>query len=122
MNNQTKEILSQIDEKLKPLVLEIEELKRDNSNLKNKLEMYERKERKKNLIIFGIKEMEQSQKQLLEWTVEKFKNEMLINVSNRDIDNIFRIGKGEKDAYITEDFPKEVLAIRKQLQEKMMEK
>ncbi|XP_050672808.1 uncharacterized protein LOC126970778 [Leptidea sinapis] len=30
MNNQTKEILSQIDEKLKPLVLEIEELKRDN--------------------------------------------------------------------------------------------
>lgn len=150
MAKQTREIISQMDDKLVPFTREIAELKSENQQLKIKITTMEKSKRFNNLIIFGMKENERSPSELLETTKEKIKNDLKISLENRDINTIYRIGKKDnnngkdrpilvsfvsgwmkieimknknklKDAYVTEDFPKEILEKRKQLQTKLVE-
>lgn len=149
MQNQTKEILSKMDEKLVPFTCEIEELKSENKKLREKLCSLEKNKRQNNIIIFGLKENEQSLSDLMELIKAKISSDLNIPLENRDINTIYRIGNKNtsnkdrpilvtfvngwkkteimrnrnklKDVYATEDYPKEVLDKRKELQEKLVE-
>lgn len=150
MSNQTKEIISQIDQKLVPFTQEIEKLKLENECLKEKVAYLEKNNRANNIIIYGLKETEQSTTDLLEVTTEKIKTDLNICLEDRDINAVRRIGKKDsknekarpvmisfvnewkkndimrqkkklKDINIAEDFPKEVLVKRKELQEQLVE-
>ncbi|VVC97759.1 unnamed protein product [Leptidea sinapis] len=54
---------------------------------------------KNHIILHGIKENERSTVNLMEIAVEKPKNELNINLSNSDIDHIYRIGKKEVEEH-----------------------
>ncbi|XP_064074214.1 uncharacterized protein LOC135193882 [Vanessa tameamea] len=131
MANQTKEIVSKIDDKLLPLINEIKELKAENNNLREKMANIEKYKRKNNIIIHGLNENEKSSSGLMTSTIEKIKNDLNISLESRDIDFIYRIGKKQekarpilisfingwrknelmlnkkkfKDGYISEDYP-----------------
>ncbi|CAH2086883.1 unnamed protein product [Euphydryas editha] len=103
-----------------------------------------------NIILYGIKESEKSPANLMEIVIKKIKEELNITVEGRDINSLYRIGKNAtknekgspillslvnnwmkidimknkkkfKDAYASEDYPKEVLDKRKELQLKLEE-
>lgn len=103
MNIQTTEIISQMDEKLVPFKREIEELRSENQKLKDKITGMEKIKRFNNIIIFGIKESEQSPTELMESTKEKIKNDLKISLDDRDINTIHRVGK--KDSKHEKDRP-----------------
>lgn len=161
MANQTKDIVSQIDEKLVPIMRDMEELKIENQKLKEKITNMEKENRKNNIILYGLKEhepnteelekgnKEESTADLMAKIIEKIKNDLDIQLVNRDINAIHRIGKKYKNdkerpillslvntwqkedimknrkllknVYISEDFPKEVLLKRRELQSKLKE-
>lgn len=150
MANQTRDIISQMDQKLVPFTQEIQELKEENRNLKEKVKYLERYQRANNIIIYGQKELEQTTTDLMESIIKKIKTDLDISLSCNDINMIRRIGKKDresvknrpilvsfvnnwkkseiiknkkklKDVHISEDFPKEVLDKRKELQTKMIE-
>lgn len=148
MANQTKEIISQLDEKLIPFTHDIEKLKLENKILKEKISNLEKYKRKNNLIIYGIKENEKTVTDLMDLIKQKLGNDLNIGLEHRDIDAIYRLGKKDinnpktrpilisfvngwikneimmnkkklKDAYVSDDYPKEVLDTRKELQKKL---
>ncbi|CAH2083737.1 unnamed protein product [Euphydryas editha] len=150
MANQTKQIISQIDEKLVPFTREIEQLKSENKFLKEKISSLEKNSRTNNLIIYGLKENERSSSELVEILKDKIKSDLNILLDNRDINIARRIGKinnnnGKerpvlvsfvnnwqkldisknrkklKNINISEDYPKEVLEKRKELKPKLLE-
>ncbi|KAI8422680.1 hypothetical protein MSG28_006451 [Choristoneura fumiferana] len=150
MSNQTKEIISKMDDKLLPLITEIKELKAENTKLREKIVDVEKFKRKNNIIIHGLKEEnERSSSELLATIIGKIKNDLNVSLENRDIDIIHRIGKKENnqvkvrpilisfvngwkkneimvnkkkfnDGYISEDYPKEVLLKRRDLQKELV--
>lgn len=150
MSIQTKEIISQIDGKLQPITQELENLKLENQELRNKINNLEKSKKSNNIIFYGLEEKEHSQSELLDEVVEKIKKDLKINLDNRDINIIQRIGKVNKvnnkgrpvlisfinnwkkkevmknkkylkDIYASEDYPKEVQEKRKELQVKLIE-
>lgn len=149
MQNQTKEILTQMDEKLTPLSREIEVLKLENKELKGQLLEINKKSRMNNLILFGLQETEKSSAGLMELTINKFKSDLNITLDNRDINKIYRLGKKDtsgknrptlitfvnswkkdivfqsrkqlQNVYVTEDYPKDILTKRKLLQQQLVE-
>lgn len=149
MQNQTKEIISQMDEKLVSFTREIEDLKSENQKLKERINNIEKNKRFNNIIVFGLRENEQSPTDLMEITKKKITTDLKISLENRDINSIYRLGKKNasekgrpilislvngwkkteimrnknklKDVYATEDYPKEILEKRKELQEKLIE-
>ncbi|KOB76970.1 Endonuclease-reverse transcriptase [Operophtera brumata] len=150
MSKQTTEIISQMDEKLAPFIREIEELKSENQKLKDKIAGIEKSKRFNNIIIFGIKETENSPTELMASTKGKIRNDLIISLDDKDINTIYRVGKKDsknekdrpilisfvngwkkieimknrnkfKDVYASEDYPREVLDKRKELQTKLIE-
>lgn len=150
MTNQTKEIILKIDEKLQPLITEIKELKAENNNLREKLAITEKLKRKNNIIIHGFIENETSSSELMETIIGKMKTDLNISLEKRDIDIIYRLGKKDnkqtkprpilitlvngwkkseiilnkkkyKDGFISEDYPKDVLMKRKELQKELIQ-
>lgn len=150
MSKQTNDIISQIDDKINPIILELKELKLENHHLKEKIENLEKHKRRNNIIIHRMKETEKTNLDLMEIMREKIKKELDISVSEKDIDNIYRIGKVNqgsekirpilitflngwiknkimmnknkfKDIYVSDDYPKEVIAKRKELQTRLLE-
>ncbi|XP_063836439.1 uncharacterized protein LOC135085596 [Ostrinia nubilalis] len=148
MQNQTKDILSQMDEKLSPIKQELEELRLENLQLKDKLKSIEKHHKKNNIIIHGLEEGDLPENDLLTEIKEKFKTSLDISLEDRDINKIMRLGKKDleksrprpvliefvnnwkknqimknkkhlKDIFATEDYPKDVLQKRKQLLELM---
>ncbi|CAH2087570.1 unnamed protein product [Euphydryas editha] len=138
MAKQTKDIIAQMDEKLIPLKQELQEMRAENETLKEKLYYLEKHRRTNNIILYGIKESEKSPANLMEIVIKKIKEELNITVEGRDINSLYRIGKNAtknekgrpillslvnnwmkidimknkkkfKDAYASEDYPKEVL-------------
>lgn len=150
MCKQTENIISKIDEKLAPLTHEVEQLKLENQELRNKINMLERSRRNNNIIIYGLKETEMTTPELMELTTKKLSSDLKISLENKDINEVRRIGKkvninergrpilisfvnawkkGEimrnrrnlKNIYASEDYPKEVQEKRKELREKLIE-
>ena len=150
MAKQTNDILSQIDEKLMPLTKEIADLKQENQTLKNKISNLENDKINNNLVIYELKEDEKSPSDLLVLIIKKIKTCLNIEIEERDINNIYRIGKKNnesnktrpilmklvnnwkkneilrnkkkfKDIYVSEEYTKEVLIKRRQLLPKLQE-
>lgn len=145
----TKNILDKMEEKLKPIQEENQRLNLEVEKLEKKVEILERDRKRNNIIVHGLKEREQSTLDLIKCFKNLLSDEIGINLENHEINNIYRIGrinengkprpllvslvsgwkkveimkskKKLKEAYITEDYSKETLEIRKSLQSKLKE-
>lgn len=145
--NVTEGIMRTIDEKLQPILEENKCLKTEIQKLNEKVRHLEDKNKKNNLILHGIKETEKNHQELLNTIKETLKN-LDINIDNYEINNYYRLGRKQdekkvrpilitftsfqkkitilknkmkmsKHTYITEDFSKETMELRKNLQEKL---
>lgn len=149
MQNQTTELTNTMDEKLKPVLQENKILKLKVENLEKKVERLERDKKRNNILIHGLVENEKSTRDLIENIKEVFLGELDLTIEDYEINKIHRIGmrnknekprptllslvsgwkkneimrnkKQLKEIYITEDYSKETLEIRKSLQPKLME-
>lgn len=145
----TNSIMEKMDEKIKPIIAENKDLKIKLTNLEKEIEYLKRDKKQNNIIIFGLKEEEESTSGLIQEAKKIFNNDLNINIGDFEINNIYRIGKKStdgkprpvlfsfvnswkknelmkvrknlKDVYITEDYSKEVLEKRKMLQTKLKE-
>lgn len=146
----TKSIMEKMDEKIKPILAENKDLKIKIINLEKEMEYFKKDKKQNNIIIFGLKEEEQSTSGLIQEVKEIFNKYLNINIRDFEINNIYRIGKKSPDGkprpvllsfvnswkknevmkvrknlkdniYITEDYSKEVLEKRKMLQTKLKE-
>lgn len=150
MSKQTEDIMTRIDEKLAPFTLEMQELRSENEKLKEKIYNLEKNKRLNNLILYGIEERETSTVNLIENIKKKFKDDLNITFEDRDVNKINRIGKKNtenerarpilltfvnlwkkneivankkklKNVHVSEDYPKEILDVRKKLLPKLEE-
>ena len=146
----TNTIMEKIEEKLQPIVKENEKLKANVRKLEEEVEQLKREKKNNNLVLFGVKEEEKSFTQLLEKIKKIFKEDLDINIEEREINKMFRLGKinsenkkprpillslvsemkkveimknkkNLKDIYINDDFSKETLEKRKELLPKLEE-
>lgn len=150
MEVQSTAIMTKMDEKLAPLVEENRNLKIKLEKLENEVKYLNRGQRENNIIIFGLEETETSTQDLIEKVKNNFLQDLKINLENFEINKIHRLGlkklennkerpilcsfvnnwkkneiiknkKNLKKIYITEDYSKEVLQKRKQLQAELTE-
>ncbi|CAG4965859.1 unnamed protein product [Colias eurytheme] len=148
----TTTIMDRIDIKLEPIVAENKSLKLKVERLEKEIEYMKREKRNNNIVIFGIKERNNTTTELLHTVIDIFRDDLEINVKQCDVNKIHRIGRFNKEGdkarpilisflnslkkneimkkkkflknkqiYITEDYPREVLEIRKSLQPKLIE-
>ncbi|VVC99939.1 unnamed protein product [Leptidea sinapis] len=147
MHNQTKQITENI--MLKKLLEENTKLKQSVEKLENLVEKLEEEKKSNNIIIFELKETEKSNRQLTMKIIEEL-NKIDVDIDHRYINYAKRFGKKETNTekgrpivvqlinkwkkieilqnkkklnnmYITEDFTKRVLEIRRSLQNQLME-
>ncbi|CAG4938560.1 unnamed protein product [Colias eurytheme] len=139
----TKNVMEVIDQKMKTIIEENNNLKTKISELEQKLKLAEKDKRKSNLVFFGIEEKGKSEKELVE-EIGKIIEDMGVQICISEICNVYRIGHQIKNKNrpvvvtiaslwkkhlilinkpklppsinIKEDFPKEILEKRKQLQ------
>lgn len=143
----TKNVMEALDEKLKILKEENNNLKTKVTNLEQKITLLEKEKRMNNLVLFGIEEKGKTEIELVDYVKEIIVRSGT-QLDNQEINYIKRIGtqsdknrpvkislttiwkkhlilKNKRNlpsnVYVKEDFPKEVLEIRKQLQPKMRE-
>ena len=136
-----------IDEKIQPIIEENKNLKSEVEILNKKVKYLENMNRKNNIIVHGIKETENSHEELF-IIIKNTLKIISVQMENFDINKCHRLGKkheGRKDrpilisftsyqkkietirnkrkmpqgTYITEDFSKETLDMRKKLQEEL---
>ncbi|XP_063536006.1 uncharacterized protein LOC134745845 [Cydia strobilella] len=147
-NAVTSNVMVAIDDRLKSLTDENTQLKTKICTLEEKLSFIEREKRKNNLVVFGIEEIGKTEAELVDYVKETIV-ESGTYLDSQEINNIYRIGKKVSDKnrpvvisiastwkkhlilknraklpegiYIKEDFPKEVLEKRKQLQNQVEE-
>lgn len=147
-NSITKNVMEALDDKMKLIVEENQVLKSRITELEQKLHNVEKEKRKNNLIFFGIGEMKKTEAELVEYMKELIVDTG-INMDSYEISNAYRIGKWKDNKnrpiivsftttwkkrmvqknksklppgiYIMEDYTKEVLERRKQLQGQLEE-
>lgn len=146
----TNNIMSRLDEKLIPIIEENKNLRLKIESQEKEIEYLKKEKRDNNIIIFGVNEIEKTTLELMDNIKKPFKSDLNIDIEKNAINNIYRIGKRSiesnkprpvlcsfvngwikneimrnkkhlKEIYVTEDYPKEVLAKRKALQAEMME-
>lgn len=146
----TNKIINRIDEKLKPILAENENLKLKVATLENEVEHLRREKKENNLVIFNLKEEECSSTELLQNVQRQCLADLNITLEKTEVNKIYRIGKpikqeGKprpilisfvnswkkqeilknkrkfKQLFISEDFSKEVLEKRKLLKLKLIE-
>lgn len=148
MEKQTNIIFEKMNEKLEPLISDNKILKNKIEILEKKIEYLEKDTKKKNILVFGIEEKENTSFELLQKVQDIIKMDLKIILEQNDIMRIHRIGinkvnkirpvligftncwkrneilklrKNLKTVYVTEDFPKSVLEKRKSLQPQLLE-
>lgn len=149
MEKQTDTIMERIDNKLRPIIEENKQLKVKVESLEKKVEFLERDKRNNNIIIHGLREEEKFTWQLLKSTKETLEREYGIMLEDYEVNKIHRIGKatnGERPRPIilglvsgikkgeilrnkkksdfvrfTEDYSKETMERRRELQPKLIE-
>ncbi|CAF4911835.1 unnamed protein product [Pieris macdunnoughi] len=146
----TDKIINRMDEKLKPILTENENLKLKVGTLEKEIEHLRRSNKENNLIIFDLKEEERSITELLQNFQRQCLADLNITLKNTEVNKIYRIGKPRKQEgkprpilisfvnswkkheilknkrkfkklHISEDFSKEVLEKRKLLKPKLIE-
>ncbi|CAG4959719.1 unnamed protein product [Colias eurytheme] len=145
----TKNLLDRMDEKLTPIIEENEQLKQKVSNLEKEMENLKRENKSNNIIIFGLKEGENSTSELFKNIKTAFKEDLNISLEQSEVNKLFRLGKNIvqnkprpvlcsflnswrkdeimknkkkfKNIYVSEDYSKEVLEKRKALLPKLKE-
>ncbi|KOB64508.1 Endonuclease-reverse transcriptase [Operophtera brumata] len=143
----TENLMTKMDEKLQPLVEENCKLKHKVELLEKKEEILEREKKKNNLMIFGLEETERSSFALVEAVVQEINN-LGVKLEIQEINKVQRVGQKQENGrarpitltltnswkrieilknkknsykiYITEDFPKPILEIRRSLQQKLV--
>ncbi|XP_049871722.1 uncharacterized protein LOC126370734 [Pectinophora gossypiella] len=146
----TNSIMEKMDEKLIPIIKENKKLKTEVEKLEREIEYLKRAEKNNNIVVFGLEENEQSSIELIQKLKETFNLDLNIKIEEYDINKIYRLGnrksdsnktrpvlcsfvnnwkkteiiknkKNLKNIYITEDYSKDVLGKRKELQAKLIE-
>lgn len=145
----TNNIMSRMDERLIPIIEENKSLKLKIETQEKEIEYLKRDNKKNNIIIFGVDEIEKTTSELIDKIKKTFKSNMNIEIEENAINNIYRLGKKSiegkprpiscsfvngwkkneimrnkkalKEIYVTDDYPKEVLAKRKALQAELIE-
>lgn len=145
-NSVSKNVMQMIDEKIKPILEENKQLKVEIQTLNKKINNLDNMYRKNNIIIHGIKETENNYTDLFKIMSEIF-SKLEIRVESYDINKMHRIGRKNtgkirpilvslttfnkkieilkckknmpSNTYVTEDFSKETLIIRKELQQQV---
>lgn len=140
----TQNVMAALDEKLKAITEENVQLKNKISELELKLKFIDKDKRKNNLVFFGIEEGKATTEMELVNYIKDIIIEMGVHFEVFEINNIYRIGKKELDknrpvvvsltttwkkhmilrnrsnlqegVNIKEDYPKEIIEKRKQLQ------
>lgn len=144
----TKSVMEALDEKMKSIMEENTKLKEKVSELEFKLKREEIEKRKNNLVFFGINENIKFEKELVDLIKETIV-EMGVHMDSQEISKVYRIGRKTENknrpvvatittqwkkhlilknkpnlpqgVSIKEDFPKEILEKRKQLQPQVEE-
>lgn len=140
----TQNVMAALDEKLKTITEENAHLKNKISELESKLNIIDKDKRKNNLVFFGIEEGNATTEMDLVDYIKDIIIKMEVHFEAFEINNIYRIGKKEHGknrpvvvsltttwkkhmilrnrsnlpdgVYIKEDYPKEIIEKRKQLQ------
>lgn len=137
----TKSIMKTLEEKMAVVLDENKELKNKVNTLENKIKYLEEEKRRNNLILFGVKESEQTGS-LIDYIRTVIERETNITIHPHEINNAYRLGAKEKPVrpllvsftstwkknqilrskknytpgfYIKEDYSKEILEKRKTL-------
>lgn len=143
----TKNVMEAMDERLKIITEENIELKAKISTLEHKLKMIELEKRKYNLVFFGLEESGKQEAELVDYIMDII-IETGTHIDSHEIKNIYRIGKNINKSrpvvvtisslwkkrmimknkaslppgmIVKEDYTKEVLEKRKQLQPQLEE-
>lgn len=139
----TKNVMDALDDKMKTLLEENRNLKTKVTQLEQKINNYEKDKRRNNLIFFGIEEIGKTETELVDYIKETV-IETGTFLDSHEICNVYRIGQKANNkhrpvvvsfttlwkkhiilknksklptgVYIKEDYSKEVLEKRKQLQ------
>lgn len=146
IKDNTEKIMVTIDDKIKPLIQENKILKLEIEVLNKKINSLENATKRNNIIIHGFNETEKNYTELYNNSIGLFEN-LGIKIDNYDINKLHRIGrqtngktrpvlitlttynkkieilknkkKMSQPTYITEDFSKETLQKRKELQQEL---
>ncbi|KAG6460115.1 hypothetical protein O3G_MSEX011784 [Manduca sexta] len=144
----TKNVTKEIDGKLNTIIEENKLLKTKVSELEAKVKWLEREKRKNNLVFFGVEEVGKSERELVDYIKETIE-ESGVQIYSQEISNVYRIGKKSENKnrpvvvslttqwkkhlvlknkshlpeniYVKEDYSRETLEKRKQLQPKLEE-
>lgn len=139
----TNNVMEALNEKLSNIMEENNNLKKKVTYLEHKLNMVEKEKRKNNLIFFGTQELDKTETELVDY-IKELIVDTGVHLDSQEINSVQRIGRwtGKKNRpvvvsfssiwkkhlimknktnlpqgiYIKEDFPKEVLEKRRQLQ------
>lgn len=146
----TNSIMEKMDDKLIPIIEENKNLKTKIEKLEKEIDYLKRAEKNNNIIVFGLEENEKSSYELIQKLKETFNQDLNIKIEEYDINKIYRLGnrkrenskprpvlcsfinnwkkteiirskKNLKTIYIAEDYSKDVLQKRKELQAKLTE-
>lgn len=140
----TQNVMEALDEKLKAITEENAQLKNKINELEFKLKLIDKEKRKNNLVFFGIEEGKATTEAELVDYIKDIIIEMGVHFEAFEVNNLYRIGKKEHDKNrpvvvsltttwkkhmilrnranlqeginIKEDYPKEIIEKRKQLQ------
>lgn len=144
----TKNVTDAIDDKMNAIIEENKFLKNKVDELENKIKSLNSEKRKNNIVFFGIEEHGKTELELIDYT-KKIIEEAGVHIYSEEICNIYRIGKKmvnknrpvvvslttqwkkhlilknrsnlPSSIYIKEDYCKETLEKRKQLQPQLEE-
>lgn len=148
MEQQTQLILQRVDEQIKKLLIENVELREKLEKSEIKIKNLEEKNRRKNLIVYGITEKNDIKQDQIENFCDIIENDLSIKINKNEVENAHRLGKSmenkdrpllvsfitkwkreeifrnkkklRKGIYILEDFSKEILEKRKELQQELL--
>ncbi|CAG9761274.1 unnamed protein product [Ceutorhynchus assimilis] len=99
---QTQEITAKIEATTTNLSTTIQETKLEIDSIKKRCSFIEKKLRKNNIVIFGAKSQPQQTAGLLTSCVTLLNNLLGTNISEQDINNIYKIGKEENPPIVIE--------------------
>lgn len=144
----TKNVMDALEEKIAPIIEENKNLKTKIIKLEQKLNFMEKEKRKFNLIIFGTEENGKREAELVDY-IKELILETGTYIDSHEISNIYRIKTSKPSTsqpivitlstiwkkhlilknkkklppgiYIKEDYPKDIVEIRKKLQPKVDE-
>lgn len=88
----TKNIAEAINEKLKGIIEENKILKNKEEEMELKLKSLEKEKRKNNLVLYGVEEIGKSERELLDYIKDAIE-ESGVPMNSQEISNVYRIGR-----------------------------